>query len=94
MSKSLISNDRECWVCKTTKDLHRHHIYAGCNRQLSEYWGCWVYLCPFHHNMSNKGVHFNHDLDVLLKKTCQRRWEEKHGEDRERFRAIFGRSYL
>ena len=93
MSKSIISIDRECWVCKTTKDLHRHHVYAGCNRGLSEAYGCWVYLCPHHHNMSNEGVHFNHDLDVMLKKTTQRKWEEIYG-DREKFRIIFGRSYL
>lgn len=55
--------------------------------------GCWVWLCARHHNMSNEGVHFNHELDVLLKKQTQRRWEEIYG-DTEKFRIIFGKSYL
>ena len=93
MSKSIISNDRVCWVCGTPLDLHRHHVYGGPNRGLSEAMGCWVYLCARHHNMSNEGVHFNHDLDVLLKKQTQRRWEEIYG-DTEKFRIIFGKSYL
>ena len=94
MSKSLISSDKQCWVCGSTRDIHKHHIYGGPNRSLSESWGCWVYLCAYHHNMSDKGVHFDRNLDALLKTTCQRRWEEKYGENRERFRQIFGRSYL
>lgn len=93
MSESLLSKERKCWVCGNTRALHKHHIYMGPNRTQSEYWGCWVYLCPEHHNKSNKGVHSNHDLDVILKKTCQREWEKKNGST-ERFRAIFGRSYL
>lgn len=93
MSKSLICNDKECWVCRTTQGLHRHHIYGGPNRGLSESWGCWVYLCGLHHNLSNDGVHFNHGLDVLLKKQCQRAWEAKYGT-RADFLKIFGRSYL
>ena len=93
MSRSLISDDKECWVCKTKEDLHRHHIYGGPNRGLSEAMGCWVYLCARHHNMSNQGVHFNHDLDIFLKKICQRAWEKRYG-DTEKFRIFFGRSYL
>lgn len=91
--KSIISNDRICWVCKKPVGLHKHHIYAGsANRALSEKYGCWVYLCREHH-IGNQGVHFNHDLDTLLKKQCQRAWEKRYG-DTEKFRIIFGRSYL
>ena len=92
--RSIVSIDQECWVCHSRQDLHRHHIYYGVsNRPLSEKYGCWVYLCAYHHNMSNEGVHFNHDLDLLLKKHTQRQWEMKYG-DREAFRKVFGRSYL
>lgn len=98
--RSILSNDEQCWVCGDTTELHRHHVYGGVsNRKNSEYWGCWVYLCPIHHNMSNKGVHFNHDLDTLLKKTTQRAWEMKaefvyRERTREEFRKVFGKSYL
>jgi len=92
--KSLLDNDHKCWVCGDTRNLHKHHVFYGsANRKLAEKYGCWVYLCPIHHNMSNKGVHFDHDLDTLLKKTCQRAWERKYG-DTDKFRKVFGKSYL
>lgn len=94
MSKSIVSNDLKCWVCGNTMNLHKHHCYFGVsNRPLSEKYGCWVYLCGPHHNQSNKGVHFDHDLDILIKKTTQREWEKRYGT-REDFIKTFGRSYL
>lgn len=94
MSKSILSNDRQCWLCEARENLHRHHVFYGvANRNLSEKYGCWVYLCARHHNMSNQGVHFNHDFDLLLKKQAQRAWEEHYGTQ-EDFIQTFGRSYL
>lgn len=94
MSQSIISNEPECLVCKTTLNLHRHHVFGGVGRRgKSEMYGCWVYLCARHHNMSNAGVHFNKQLDAKLKQECQRAWEVKYG-DRDDFIREFGRSYL
>ena len=93
MSKSIISNYPECIVCRTTKNLHRHHIFFGtANRELSEEWGCWVYLCSRHHT-GNHGVHFNKSFDLTLKRMCQDKFEEELGT-REDFIRIFGRNYL
>lgn len=92
--KSILSNERECYVCGYTETLNRHHIYAGVsNRKQSEKYGCWVYLCARHHNMSDVGVHFNKALDTELKQTCQKEWEKRNGT-REDFIRTFGRSYL
>lgn len=92
--ESIISNERECLVCKTTNNLHRHHIFYGSsNRKQSEKYGCWCYLCARHHNMSNLGVHFNKNLDIRLKQMCQKEWEVRNGTTEE-FRKVFGRSYL
>lgn len=89
--KSLFSDEKVCWLCGSPH-VHKHHImYGTANRRLSESWGCWVYLCPRHHNMSKDGVHFNKQLDRELKEECQRRWEERYGEG---FIEIFGRNYL
>ena len=94
MSESLLSNDRECLVCRTTLNLHRHHVFYGAGRRkTSEKWGCWCYLCARHHNMSNQGVHFDRDLDLRIKQMCQSAWESKYGTT-EDFRRIFGRNYL
>lgn len=92
--KSIVNYDKQCRICGSRQDIHKHHIFFGsANRKLSEKYGCWVYLCQYHHNGSNEGVHYNYGLDQLLKKTAQRRWEEIYGS-REDFRKIFGRSYL
>ena len=78
----------------TTLDLHRHHIFYGtANKTISEKYGCWCYLCANHHDMSKEGVHFNKPFDIMLKKYCQEKWEEKNG-DRKQFINTFGKSYL
>ena len=93
MSKSLISNERKCFICDTTLGLHKHHIFFGtANRKPSEKYGCWVYLCGEHHNLSNAGVHFNRELDLVFKRECQKRWEKQFGS-REDFIKTFGRNY-
>lgn len=94
MSKSIMSNEKICYVCHTTENIHRHHIFYGMsNRKNSEEQGCWCYLCAMHHNMSSVGVHYNQALNLRLKRECQQRWEELNGT-REQFRQIFGKSYL
>ena len=67
-------------------------FYGTANRKKSEEFGCWVYLCAGHHNMTDFSVHFNKELDLKLKKECQKEFE-KYGT-REEFRKIFGKSYL
>lgn len=94
MVQSILSNARECYVCKNTNNLHVHHIYYGTGkRKLSDKYGCWVYLCAYHHNMSNKGVHFDKKLNDRIKRKCQAKWEEIYG-NRKEFRKVFGKSYL
>lgn len=85
---------KRCYVCGYPYDLHKHHIFYGQNRRkLSEKYGCTVYLCANHHNMSNDGVHFDRELDYKLKMECQAWFEETFG-DRDMFRRIFNKSYL
>lgn len=93
---SLISNEKICYVCRTTENLHKHHIYPGKGRRsLSEKYGCWAYLCAYHHDMSNESVHHNPNkgIDLELKQKCQERWERKFGS-RADFIKNFNRSYL
>lgn len=95
MTKSLLSDDVECIVCRTTRDLHIHHVYPGVGRRkISEREGCWCYLCARHHNMSNQGVHFDKSLDLRLKAMCQSAWEQKTGKSTQEFIRLFGRNYL
>ena len=91
MTVSILNDDKTCYVCGSPY-VERHHIYAGARRKQSEKFGCVVFLCRAHHT-GGQGVHFNKALDLKLKQECQRAWEEHYG-DREKFRRVFGKSYL
>lgn len=92
--KSILQGDKkECYITGRTDNLHLHHIYFGTGlRKISDENGFVVWLTAEYHNMSNKGVHFNRELDLKLKRDCQRKYEETH--TREEFRNLIGRSYL
>ena len=92
MSKSLLSNERECYICGSPLNIHKHHVYQAANRKNSEKWGCWVYLCAYHHNMSDHGVHFDRLLDVAIKRRTQAEFERLHGH--EKFMEVFGKNWL
>ena len=44
MGKSIMQEDRECFISGYTGALDKHHIYAGSCRKASEKYGCWVWL--------------------------------------------------
>lgn len=92
--KSLISDNRVCWVCGTIYNLHKHHIFGGANRKKSDKDGCWVYLCGYHHNLSDEGVHFNRELDLKLKRECETNWLERNGKSEDDFIREYGKNYL
>ena len=98
MSKSIVSNEYECLICKKPgydlrRGLHKHHVFYGtANRAKSEEWGCWVWLCPYHHNGSMSSVHEQKDMDLKLKRSTQEKFEELYGH--EKFMEEFGRSWL
>ncbi len=64
--KSILSNEKRCYICGSPYALHKHHIFRGNKRQVSEDYGCWVYLCVEHHT-GRYGVHSNAALDDYLK---------------------------
>lgn len=94
MSKSILQTEKECYITGQTDNLHRHHIFAGARRNISEKEGFWVYLAGRLHNQSEQGVHGKngHELDLMLKRQCQSKYEETHS--REEFMALIGRNYL
>ena len=71
----MLNNDKRCFVCGTTNDLHIHHIFEGtANRKKSEEDDMKIYLCGYHHNMSNAGIHYNKELELKVKKLAQQVW--------------------
>ena len=94
MAKSIMQTEKKCYITGQTQNLHKHHIYAGKNRQISEDNGFWVYLVGILHNQSDEGVHCKngHALDMKLKTECQAKFEETH--TRAEFMALIGKNYL
>jgi hypothetical protein len=91
--KSIIQTEKECYVCKTTRQLQLHHVYRGGYRKIADKLGMTVFLCLHHHTGSNEAVHNNKALDLHLKRLGQRKYEEVYGS-REDFIETFGRNYL
>jgi hypothetical protein len=93
---------KRCSVCGTSKDLHCHEVFFGTgNRKISIKYKFQEWLCGKDHNLSNNGVHFNHELDLKLKRKHQLIYELElmsdgisQEEARETFRRIIGKSYL
>ena len=54
----------------------------------------WIWLRADWHNISNYGVHFNKELDLLLKRTAQLIWQEYYNKTEEDFIKRYGKSYL
>ena len=92
--KSILQSEKVCYLTGSTYNVHRHHIYAGSRRPISEREGFWVWLTGYYHNQSNAGVHGKdgHELDWKLKQDCQRKYEETHS--REEFMRLIGKNYL
>ena len=92
MSKSILQDEKECFICKTTYNLEEHHIFRTPYRNASERYGLKVWLCQPHHT-GHQGVHNGNVLvDKYLQQLAQKKFEEEHS--REEFIQKFGRSYL
>ena len=90
---SIMQDRKECYLTGATHNLHRHEVFFGRGqRQKALEWGCWVYLRGDWHNQSNKGVHFNKELDDRLKQEIQKRFMELYGF--EKFVEVFGKNYV
>ena len=93
--KSIMQQEKRCYMTGYAgPSLHKHHIFFGSGqREISERCGFWVYLRHDWHE-AEYGVHGRdgHELDLRLKRVCQRKFEETHS--REEFMALIGRNYL
>ena len=91
--KSIICNEKRCYLCGSTSRLEEHHIYFGNPlRKISEKHGFKVWLCAYHHRDNKHGVHGCRELDLMLKRKCQEEYEKNHS--REEFIRLVGKNYL
>lgn len=89
---SIVSNEKCCFFCGSTRWLEKHHIFGGANRKKSEKYGLTVYLCHYCHNEPPKGVHFNAERMDILHKEGQRVFEQEYPN--KDFLKEFGKNYL
>ena len=89
---SIISNDKKCYICGSSRWLELHHIYGGANRNKSTKYGLVVYLCHHCHNEPPLGVHHNKKRMNWLRQQGQLAFR-KHYPNKD-FLAEFGRNYL
>ena len=92
MSKSILSEEKVCFLCGSCRWIEKHHIFGGAMRKKSEHYGLTVYLCHWCHNMPPNGVHFNREKMDELRAVGQRAFQE-HYADKDFFKE-FGRNYL
>ena len=89
MADSILQTEKECFITGSRVQLDKHHVYHGPRRKIADEWGCWVWL---RHDL-HMGLHSGDtELDKMLKRICQERFEELHGH--ELFMKLFGKSYL
>ena len=94
MAKSILQDNKECYICGGCKWLECHHVYGGANRKKSEQYGLKVWLCHNHHNEPPNGVHFNIQANHQLKATAQLKAMAHYGWSINDFRSVFGKNYL
>ena len=96
MSKTeyCIMPKSDLYEIERSGNLHRHEVFYSSNRQNSIKYGLIVFLTPEMHNMSDYGIHFNRDYDLMVKKIAQKAAMDYYEWDVNQFIAIFAKNYL
>lgn len=87
--KSIMQEDKRCFITGYEGPVDRHHIFHGPRRKAAEKYGCWCWL---RHDVHMDLHQRCPELDRMLKRACQERFEEIFSHDE--FMAIFGKNYL
>ena len=90
--RSIIQDEKRCYVSGAEHGLHLHHVMHGPHRNKSEKMGLTVWLRHDIHMALHDHRRPFENLDVQLKKDAQRTFEREH--TREEWMAEFGRNYL
>lgn len=86
-----MTDSLSCVLCGSYRDIQHHHIFGGPYRKASTKYGLVVPLCMACHT-GPRGVHSDHQLNLILKRQAQEEFEQTHS--RAEFRRVFGKSYL
>lgn len=92
--KSIIQSEKVCYITGEEYNLHKHHVFNGANRKLSEKYGLVIYLRADWHNMEKYSIHMDAALDRRIKAEVQQIAMEHYGWSVDDFIRIFGKNYL
>lgn len=88
---SIFTNDlNRCFITGSKHDVHIHHVFGASNKKNSEIYGFIIPLDAEYHDMSDKGIHFDKEFDLKIKRQCQEYWLENIGS-KEEFIKKFGK---
>lgn len=88
---SIFTNNlNRCYVTGTNNDVHIHHVFGAANKVHSEEYGFMLPLCAEYHNMSDKGIHFDKEFDLRMKRECQEYWLNNISS-KDEFIKVFGK---
>ena len=88
--KSIISNERKCYISGFTHNLDKHHCMNGsAYRRKSEQDGLWVYL---NHDIHMAVHSYRPDLKRELKAVAQQAYERTHTH--EEWMERYHKNYL
>lgn len=93
MKKSIMDKD-VLWSTEKFRGCHKHHIFGGANRKLSEKDGLYIFLTPEMHNMSYMGIHFNQAFMDYAHSVGQISWMKYYNKTKEDFIKRYGKNYL
>jgi hypothetical protein len=96
MAKSILQNEKRCFLSGRTDGLHLHHVFNAANRDNSTKYGLVVYLHHELHNNAPDGydVHHNRELSDMLKRIAQAKAMEHYGWTLEEWMRKFHKNYL
>lgn len=90
--KSILQDEKKCFICGTTIGLQLHHVLHGTGmRRIADKLHLTVWLCREHH-VGTYSPHQCKDVDLRLKRFAQSCYEDKH--DRFDWMVKVGRNYL
>ena len=89
--KSIIQENKSCFICGSTQNLQRHHTWHGtANRRLADEDGLTVLLCMnCHIALHDKGVN-----DRFLMEIGERAWLRETGKTVDDFIKRYGRNVI
>lgn len=94
MAKSIISQEKRCYICGSHQWIEIHHVFGAADRNTSDKYGLTVPLCHYCHNEPPNGVHQNKDIRRALQAKTQKIAMKYYAWDIETWRSLFGRNYL